>query len=93
MINLNFEPDNAWYSLISVKQTFGPSTTISDDQVIVNKLSVDDTVTIKYTISMNASAIGSNNLLQRKSQIYFTVTAEENLRISDNLFNVRLPPS
>ena len=42
---------------------------------------------------MNASAIGSNNLLQRKSQIYFTVTAEENLRISDNLFNVRLPPS
>ena len=84
---------DAWYSLVSVEQTFGPSTTISDDQVIVNKLSVDETVTIKYTISMNASAIGSNNLLQRKSQIYFTVTAEENLRISDNLFNVRLPPS
>ena len=93
VINLNFEPDNDWYSLISIEQTFGPSTTISDDQVIVNKLSVDETVTIKYTISMNASAIGSNNLLQRKSQVYFTVTAEENLRISDNLFNVRLPPS
>ena len=93
VINLNFEPDNNLYSLVSVEQTFGPSTTISDDQVIVNELSVDETVTIKYTISMNASAIGSNNLLQRKSQIYFTVTAEENLRISDNLFNVRLPPS
>ena len=93
VIDLNFEPDNDWYSLVSIEQTFGPSTTISDDQVIVNKLPVDETVTIKYTISMNASAIGSNNLLQRKSQIYFTVTAEENLRISDNLFNVRLPPS
>ena len=93
VINLNFEPDNDWHSLVSIEQTFGSSTTISDDQVIVNKLSVDETVTIKYTISMNASAIGSNNLLQRKSQVYFTVTAEENLRISDNLFNVRLPPS
>ena len=93
VIKLNFEPAYAWYSLVSVEQTFGPSTTISDDQVIVNELSVDETVTIKYTISMNASAIGSNNLLQRKSQIYFTVTAEENLRISDYLFNVRLPPS
>ena len=93
VINLNFEPDNDWYSLVSIEQTFGPPTSISDNQVIVEKLSIDETLTIKYEVSMNASAIGSNNLLQRKSQINFLVKTEENLMISDNLFNVRLPPA
>jgi len=93
VINLNFEPKNNWYSLVLIEQSFGPPASISDTQVIIERLSVDETVTIKYEVSMNASAIGSNNLLQRKSQIDFIVTAEENLMISDNLFNVRLPPS
>ena len=93
VINLNFEPDNDWYSLVSIEQTFGPPTSISDNQVTVEKLSIDETLTIKYEVSMNASAIGSNNLLQRKSQINFLVKTEENLMISDNLFNVRLPPA
>ena len=93
VINLNFEPKNNWYSLMLIEQSFGPPGSISDTQVIIERLSVDETVTIKYEVSMNASAIGSNNLLQRKSQIDFIVTAEENLMISDNLFNVRLPPA
>ena len=93
VINLNFEPKNNWYALVLIEQSFGPPASISDTQVIIEKLSVDETVTIKYEVSMNASAIGSNNLLQRKSQIDFIVTAEENLMISDNLFNVRLPPA
>ena len=76
-----------------IEQSFGPPASISDTQVIIERLPVDETVTIKYEVSMNASAIGSNNLLQRKSQIDFIVTAEENLMISDNLFNVRLPPA
>ena len=93
VIDLNFSPTNNWYSLVSIEQTFGPPTSISDNQVIVEKLSIDETLTIKYEVSMNASAIGSNNLLQRKSQINFLVKTEENLMISDNLFNVRLPPT
>jgi len=93
VINLNFEPKNNWYSLVLIEQSFGPPASISDTQVIIERLSVDETVTIKYEVSMNASAIGSNNLLQRKSQIDFIVMAEENLMVSDNLFNVRLPPS
>lgn len=92
-INLKFEPTNDWYSVISVEQTFGPPVIISDDNVIVEQLSVDETVTIKYVVSMNATSIGSNNLLQRKSHINFVVESDDSPLISENLFNVRLPSS
>ena len=87
-IEVQFEPDNNWFSLVSSEQTFGPLATFSDNSAVIDKLS-----TIKYEVSMNATAIGTNNLLQDKSQIIFVIKAEENILISEKLYNVILPPS
>ena len=92
-IEVKFEPDNNWFSLVSSEQTFGPLATFSGNSAVIDKLSIGKTATIKYDVSMNATAIGTNNLLQDKSQIIFVIKAEENILISENLYNVILPPS
>ena len=92
-IEVQFEPDNNWFSLVSSEQTFGPLATFSDNSAVIDKLSIGKTATIKYEVSMNATAIGTNNLLQDKSQIIFVIKAEEIILISENLYNVILPPS
>tara|TARA_B100001179_G_scaffold49417_1_gene33185 strand:+ start:2255 stop:2794 length:540 start_codon:yes stop_codon:yes gene_type:complete len=95
VVTLSHIPESTdWYKFVSSEKTFGSSNVdLFDEKVEIDLLPAGETITIQYKISMNATSIGINNLLQEKSQLVFVVTDHENNRISEKIYNVRLPPS
>ena len=95
VVTLSHKPDSTdWYRFVSSEKTFGSSNVdLFDEKVEIDLLPAGETITIQFKISMNATSIGINNLLQEKSQLVFVVTDNENNRISEKVYNVKLPPS
>ena len=95
VVTLSHIPESTdWYKFVSSEKTFGSSNVdLFDEKVEIDLLPAGETITIQYKISMNATSIGINNLLQEKSQLVFIVTDNDSNRISEKTYNVKLPPS